>query len=152
MSINVSVGVMIPVDVLEVGNEISADQLAAIQNASGATVSNPMATQSWVQSQGYSALSQDQVYAISLLSVVNSFTWNGSNWQGSILGETPYFNSNKASSFKFLMNNSYDFTPTWSGTSFSLSSMDDSSTITTTGSGESFTTKWNGTNGAIQVI
>jgi len=44
MSINVSVGVMIPVDVLEVGNEISADQLAAIQNASGASASNPMVT------------------------------------------------------------------------------------------------------------
>jgi hypothetical protein len=44
MSINVSVGVMIPVDVLEVGNEISSDQLAAIQNASMASGSNPMVT------------------------------------------------------------------------------------------------------------
>jgi hypothetical protein len=44
MSINVSVGVMIPVDVLEVGNEISADQLAAIQNASMASAANPMVT------------------------------------------------------------------------------------------------------------
>lgn len=44
MSINVSVGVMIPVDVLEVGNEISADQLAALQNASGASAANPLIT------------------------------------------------------------------------------------------------------------
>ncbi len=44
MSINVSVGVMIPVDVLEVGQEISADQLAAIQNASMASSANPMIT------------------------------------------------------------------------------------------------------------
>jgi hypothetical protein len=30
--------------------------------------------------------------------------------------------------------------------------MDDSSTVTTTGSGESFTIKWNTANGGVQVI
>jgi hypothetical protein len=155
MSLQASVGFQIPTNVVEVGDEISTDQLAAIQAASTPSTGNPFATQAWVGSQGYqtaSGLTQDQTYAISLVAVVNSFTWNGSNWQGTILGETPYFSANKSANFKFFMNNSYDFTPTWSGTSFSLPTMDDSSTVTTTGSGESFTIKWNGYNGGVQVI
>lgn len=154
MSINLSVGVMIPANVLEVGNEISADQLAAIQNASTPSAANPLATQSWVGSQGYttSGLSQDQAYAISLTAIVNSFTWSGSAWTGSIVGETPYFSANKASNFKFFMNNSYEFTPSWSGTSFGLPSVSDDSSYTTTGSSESFTIKWNGADGGVPVI
>lgn len=65
MSINVSVGVMIPVDVLEVGNEISADQLAAIQNASMASAANPMVT-------------KDKALANALASMVQ-YTWSTGN-------------------------------------------------------------------------
>lgn len=155
MSLQASVGFQIPTNVVEVGDEISADQLAAIQAASTPSTGNPFATQSWVGSQGYvtsSGLSQDQVYAISLTAIVSSFTWSGSAWNGAILAETPYFSTNKASNFKFLMNNQYDFTPTWSGTSFSLPSVSDDTTYTTTGSGESFTIKWNSANGGVPVI
>ena len=54
MSINLSVGVMIPTNVVEVGNEISADQLAAITNASNApSAANPFATNTFVTGQGY---------------------------------------------------------------------------------------------------
>lgn len=155
MSLQASVGFQIPTNVVEIGNEISADQLAAIQAASTPSTGNPFATQSWVGSQGYttsSGLSQDQAYAIGLTAIVSSFTWSGSAWNGAILAETPYFSTNKASNFKFLMNNSYDFTPTWSGTSFSLPSVSDDTTYTTTGSGESFTIKWNSANGGVPVI
>ncbi len=44
MSINVSVGVMIPANVVEVGDEITADQLSAIQNASVPSSANPYVT------------------------------------------------------------------------------------------------------------
>ena len=154
MSINVSVGVMIPTNVVEVGDEISADQLAGIQNASTPSAANPMATQSWVGSQGYttSGLSQDQVYAISLTAIISSFTWSGSAWGGAIVAETPYFSTLKSSTFKFRMNNTTDFTPSWSGTSFGLPSVSDDSSYTTTGSGESFTVIWNGSNGGVPVI
>ena len=155
MALQASVGFQIPTNVVEVGDEITADQLAAITNASYPSVANPMATQDFVTGQGYvtsSGLSQDQVYAISLVAVVNSFTWNGSNWQGSILGETPYFSTLKDSTFKFRMNNTTDFTPSWSGTSFGLPSVSDDTTYTTTGSGESFTVIWNGSNGGVPVI
>lgn len=155
MSLQASVGFQIPTNVVEIGNEISADQLAAIQAASTPSTGNPFATQSWVGSQGYttsSGLSQDQAYAIGLTAIVSSFTWSGSAWNGAILAETPYFSTNKASNFKFLMNNQYDFTPTWSGTSFSLPSVSDDTTYTTTGSGESFTIKWNSANGGVPVI
>jgi len=155
MSLQASVGFQIPTNVVEVGDEISTDQLAAIQAASTPSTGNPFATQAWVGSQGYttsSGLSQDQVYAIALATNVSSFAWIGSSWSGTVLAETPYFAANKASNFKFFMNNSYEFTPSWSGTSFSLNSMDDSSTISTTGSGESFTIKWNGANGGVPVI
>lgn len=154
MSLQASVGFQIPTNVVEVGDEISTDQLAAIQAASTPSTGNPFATQSWVGSQGYvtSGLSQDQAYAIGLTAIVSSFTWSGSAWNGAILAETPYFSANKASNFKFLMNNSYDFTPTWSGTSFSLPSVSDDTTYTTTGSGESFTIKWNSANGGVPVI
>ena len=53
MSINVSVGVMIPTNVVEVGNEISADQLAAITSASTPSAANPYATNAFVTGQGY---------------------------------------------------------------------------------------------------
>lgn len=54
MSINLSVGVMIPTNVVEVGNEISADQLAAITSASNVpTAGNPFATNAFVTGQGY---------------------------------------------------------------------------------------------------
>lgn len=155
MSLQASVGFQIPTNVVEIGDEISADQLAAIQAASTPSTGNPFATQSWVGSQGYttsSGLSQDQVYAISLTAIVSSFTWSGSAWNGAILAETPYFSTNKDSNFKFYMNNQYDFTPTWSGTSFSLPSVSDDSSYTTTGSGESFTIKWNGADGGVPVI
>ena len=155
MSLQASVGFQIPTNVVEVGDEISADQLAAIQAASTPSTGNPFATQAWVGSQGYttsSGLSQDAVYAIALTSNITSFTWSGSNWGGAIASETPYFSTNKASTFKFLMNNSYDFTPSWSGTSFSLSGVSDDSSYTTTGSGESFTVKWNSANGGVPVI
>jgi hypothetical protein len=44
MSLQASVGFQIPTNVVEVGDEISADQLAAIQNASTPSSANPMAT------------------------------------------------------------------------------------------------------------
>lgn len=44
MSITAQVGVMIPTNVVEVGNEISSDQLAAIQNAASPSAANPLAT------------------------------------------------------------------------------------------------------------
>lgn len=50
MSISAQVGVMIPTNVVEVGNEISSDQLAAITNASGATAANPFATNNQITS------------------------------------------------------------------------------------------------------
>ena len=44
MSITAQVGVMIPTNVVEVGNEISSDQLAAIQNAASPSAANHLAT------------------------------------------------------------------------------------------------------------
>lgn len=44
MSLQASVGFQIPTNVVEVGDELTADQLVAIQNASGATAANPMVT------------------------------------------------------------------------------------------------------------
>lgn len=44
MSINVNVGTIIPTAVVEVGNEITAEQLAAITSATGASGSNPFTT------------------------------------------------------------------------------------------------------------
>ena len=46
MSINVNVGNLIPADVVEVGQEISADQLAAITSASSPSAVNPFTTAS----------------------------------------------------------------------------------------------------------
>ena len=99
-----------------------------------------------------SGISQDQAYAIALTSNIASFTWNSFNWGGTIDTETPYFSANKASTFKFFMNNQYEFTPTWSGTAFSLNGISDDTTYTTTGTGESFTVKWNSVNGGVPVI
>jgi hypothetical protein len=54
MSISAQVGVMIPTNVVEIGNEISSDQLAAIQNASNApSAANPYATNTFVTGQGF---------------------------------------------------------------------------------------------------
>jgi len=110
-------------------------------------------SQSWavVSGGGGGGLSQNQTYAIALAAIINSMTWNGSNWSGSILAETPYFSANKASYFKFFANNLYEFTPTWSGTSFSLSGSDDTSTYTSL-STDSFTVKWNGDNGGVPIV
>ena len=155
MALQASVGFQIPTNVVEVGNEISADQLAAITSASTPSAANPMATQTFVTGQGYvtsSGLNQDQVYAIALTSNIASFVWGSGVWSGSIDSETPYFSANKASTFKFFMNNSYDFTPSWSGTAFSLSGTSDDTTYSTTGTGESFTVKWNSANGGVPVI
>jgi hypothetical protein len=44
MSINLSVGFQIPTNVVEVGNEITSDQLAAITNATTPTSANPFLT------------------------------------------------------------------------------------------------------------
>jgi hypothetical protein len=166
MALQASVGFQIPTNVVEVGNEISADQLAAITNASTPSAGNPLTTQSYISglsyattsfvtSQGYvtsAGISQDQAYAIALTSNIASFVWGSGVWSGSIDSETPYFSANKASTFKFFMNNQYDFTPTWSGTNFSLSGTSDDTTYTTTGTGESFTVKWNSANGGVPVI
>jgi len=99
-----------------------------------------------------SGIGADQAYAIALTSNIASFTWNSFNWSGNIDTETPYFSANKASTFKFFMNNQYEFTPTWSGTAFSLNGISDDTTYTTTGGGESFTVKWNSVNGGVPVI
>ena len=163
MSISVSVGVMIPTNVVEVGNEITADQLAAITNSATPSAGNPLTTQSYISglsyattsfvtSQGYvtsSGISQDQAYAISLVSLVNSTSYM-SNWFGSIAFETPYLSANKVAMFKFLINNSVEFTPTWSGTSWFMNSVSDDTTYTQNGT-EAFTIKWNGTNSGIPV-
>lgn len=44
MSLQASVGFQIPTNVVEVGDELTADQLAAIQNASMASSGNPLIT------------------------------------------------------------------------------------------------------------
>ena len=184
MTISASVSTQIPTNVVEIGNEISASQLAAITSASAPTGGNPFlttsagnssylginalsgyateswvssqgyATQSWVSSQGYitssSGIGQDQAYAISLVSLVNS-TMYMSNWSGTIAFETPYLSANKVAMFKFLINNSVEFTPTWSGTSWFMNSVSDDTSYTQNGT-ESFTIKWNGSNSGIPVI
>ena len=155
MALQASVGFQIPTNVVEVGNEITADQLGAITSASSPSAANPMATQSFVTGQGYvtsSGLNANQVYAIALTSNIVSFTWGGSFWSGSIAHETPYFSANKTSLFTFFLNNNYTFTPTWSGSAFTLSGTSDDTTYSTTGMGESFTVVWNGQNGTIAVI
>jgi len=53
MALQASVGFQIPTNVVEVGNEISADQLGAITSASTPSAANPMATQSFVTGQGF---------------------------------------------------------------------------------------------------
>jgi hypothetical protein len=96
MSINVSTGVMIPANVLEVGNEISSDQLAAIQGASGASAANPMvardkalansiATQVWYDYSINNDWSRTILYvndqiADGLLNGATAvYTWDGDN-------------------------------------------------------------------------
>ena len=84
MALQASVGFQIPTNVVEVGNEITADQLAAITNSATPSAGNPLTTQSYISglsyattsfvtSQGYvtsSGISQDQAYAISLVTNV----------------------------------------------------------------------------------
>ena len=166
MALQASVGFQIPTNVVEVGNEISADQLGAITNSSTPSAGNPLTTQSYISglsyattsfvtSQGYvtsSGISQDQAYAIALTSNIVAFSWGGSVWAGNVDSETPYFSNNKTSNFKFFMNNQYEFTPTWFGNAFTLPSVSDDTTYTTIGYGESFTVKWNGGNGGVPVI
>ena len=55
MSITAQVGVMIPTNVVEVGNEISSDQLAAIQSSTTPSAANPFVTQSAVPAAGVTA-------------------------------------------------------------------------------------------------
>jgi hypothetical protein len=62
MSLQASVGFQIPTNVVEVGDELTADQLAAIQNASMASASNPMIT-------------KDKALANALASMVQ-YTWS----------------------------------------------------------------------------
>lgn len=163
MALQASVGFQIPTNVVEVGNEITADQLAAITNSATPSAANPLTTQSYISglsyattsfvtSQGYvtiSGISQDQAYAISLVSLVNSISYM-SNWSGSIAFETPYLSANKVAMFKFLINNSVEFTPSWSGTNWTMSGTSDDTTYTTNGT-ENITIKWNGTNSGIPV-
>ena len=163
MALQASVGFQIPTNVVEVGNEITTDQLAAITNSSTPSAGNPLTTQSYISglsyattsfvtSQGYvtsSGISQDQAYAISLVSLVNSTSYM-SSWFGSIAFETPYLSANKVAMFKFLINNSVEFTPTWTGTSWFMNSVSDDTTYTQNGT-EAFTIKWNGTNSGIPV-
>jgi len=54
MALQASVGFQIPTNVVEVGNEITTDQLAAINAASNApSAGNPFATNVFVTGQGY---------------------------------------------------------------------------------------------------
>ena len=53
MSINVSVGFQIPTNVVEVGNEISTQQLGAITSGSSPTSANPFTTVSYVSGLSY---------------------------------------------------------------------------------------------------
>jgi hypothetical protein len=156
MALQASVGFQIPTNVVEVGNEITTDQLAAITSAPNSpSTANPFATNSFVTGQGYvtsSGLNTDQVYAIALTSNISSFTWSGSFWSGTIDTETPYFSANKTGLFKFQLNGYYTFTPTWVGSAFTLSGQSDDLMYTTTGTGESFTVTWNGWLVAIPVI
>jgi hypothetical protein len=52
MSINVSIGFQIPTNVVEVGNEITSDQLGAIGAASTPSAANPFVTQSALPAAG----------------------------------------------------------------------------------------------------
>lgn len=232
MSISVSVGVMIPTNVVEVGNEITADQLSAITSAlnspsganpfltqtgavnaylplSGGTLSgavtvpqinNILNTDLVIDSYndtgggthylhkftpndgkfnlatnggglvfpdgsvqtvaGYpnsnplgftsSGISQDQAYAISLVTNVNYVGAYMSNWNGSVAYETPYFIANKGAMFRFLINNSYEFTPSWASNYWTMSNTSDDTTYNTNGT-ETITIKWNGANSGIPV-
>jgi len=53
MSINVSVGFQIPTNVVEVGNEISTQQLGAITSGSSPTSANPFTTVSYITGLSY---------------------------------------------------------------------------------------------------
>ena len=53
MSINVSVGFQIPTNVVEVGNEISTQQLGAITSGSSPTSANPFTTVSYISGLSY---------------------------------------------------------------------------------------------------
>jgi hypothetical protein len=53
MSINISVSVQIPTNVVEVGNEISTQQLGAITSGSSPTTANPFTTVSYISGLSY---------------------------------------------------------------------------------------------------
>jgi hypothetical protein len=53
MSISISVGVQIPTNVVEVGNEISTQQLGAITSGSSPTSANPFTTVSYISGLSY---------------------------------------------------------------------------------------------------
>jgi hypothetical protein len=58
MSLQASVGFQIPTNVVEVGDEISSDQLAAIQNASMASAANPLITKDKALANALAAMVQ----------------------------------------------------------------------------------------------
>ena len=81
MSISVSVGFMIPANVVEVGNEITSDQLAALGAASAPSVANAYATNAFVTGQGYvtTSYTYEPKKAIANL-CASCFTDNGSTF------------------------------------------------------------------------
>lgn len=58
MSLQASVGFQIPTNVVEVGDELTADQLAAIQNASMASSGNPLITKDKALANALAAMVQ----------------------------------------------------------------------------------------------
>ena len=76
MSINLSVGVMIPTNVVEVGNEISADQLAAITSASTPTSANPFVTTSALPAAG---VTSNKALANAIAASL-WYTFDGTDW------------------------------------------------------------------------
>lgn len=83
MSINLSVGVMIPTNVVEVGNEISADQLAAITSASSPTSANPFITTSALPAAG---VTRDKALANSIATQVwYDYSGSGNDWNRTFL-------------------------------------------------------------------
>jgi hypothetical protein len=80
MSISVSIGTQIPTNVVEVGNEITSDQLAAITSASTPTSANPFVTTSALPAAG---VSSDKALA-NAIAVSIWYTYDtGSDWNRS---------------------------------------------------------------------
>lgn len=103
MSLQASVGFQIPTNVVEVGNEITADQLAAINAASNTpSAANPFATNQFVLGQGFiTSAPYDIKRAIANL-CASCFTSNGTTLQF-----TNYVALSVAQSGKFTSGNSY---------------------------------------------